>query len=148
MINPTIEYMAGFFDGEGTIGMCKRPIVNKNKTHTFRLTISVSNTNQTILNYFYQRFAGKVRMTNNGTNKQMFQWYIRDIQGCLDFLNQISSHLIEKKEQADLAIKWLNHRLQFPLKSVPAQYDIKFAYNVFTQLKHLKNRPNAISLSA
>lgn len=148
MNHPTIEYFAGFFDGEGSIYMMKRPICNQSKTHTFRLTICVSNTNQTVLNHFCQTFGGSVRKSNTGTNKQMFQWYIRDIGGCLKFLNQITSFLIDKKAQAALALNWLNHRLQFPLKSVPAQYDIDFAYNVYHKLKQLKNRPHATSLVA
>lgn len=133
MYIPSLEYFAGFFDGEGCLQMRKRP------SGTHRLTISINCTHLPTLEHFKNRFDGEVRTVTTGTNKQMHQWALNKISDCLVFLKQVEPFLIEKSEQAALAVQWLEHRQRFPLKSVKARYDMNFADDITQKIKDLKH---------
>ena len=51
MTKLTIEYMAGFFDGEGCVELSPKKIQDR---------ISVVNTNKTILEYIQETFGGSI----------------------------------------------------------------------------------------
>lgn len=101
----SIEYIAGFFDGEGCIYI-------NNKTH--RLRVCITNTNYYILKQFKEMFGGSIykrqlrKLKNNrGYCKQIFQWSI-EFNNALRFLECIQPYTIVKKEQIELAIKYRN----------------------------------------
>jgi hypothetical protein len=131
--SPSLEYFAGFFDGEGYILMARRT------TGTHRLRIGISCTHLPILEHYERNFGGAVYKTNVGTNKQMHRWLLSRISDCLQFLQQVQPFLIEKREQTDLGIQWLEYRQQFIMRGVLATYDMNFADDLAQKIKALKH---------
>lgn len=72
----TLAYLAGFFDGEGSLGHWK----NGPKTRSF--SMSLANTNLSILQEFQRRFGGSVcgkdpkYASNHFQKKMMWQWRV------------------------------------------------------------------------
>src|SRR5690348_10748961 len=103
-MNISLEYIAGFFDGEG----CVRAVLAKNRENAAGLHVFITNTYLPILKHFEQRFGGTVSLRNveNPKHKTTYQWRISNRKGIKNFLEQISPFLIEKKEQALLALEY------------------------------------------
>lgn len=99
----SIEYMAGYFDGEG----CIRVTQNK-RDNGFGIHVFITNTYYPFLEELSRRFGGKVSRRNVATDrrKEQYQWRISNKYYALKFLVAINQFLIEKKPQADLAIEF------------------------------------------
>ena len=91
-----LSYFAGFFDGEGYIGI---PTVRSK----FRsLTVNVTQKDKTVLNFFQCAFGGGI--SKNKVN-QCYQWYIYS-DGALRFLKELLPFLMLKAGQARIAIEF------------------------------------------
>lgn len=98
---PSLDYLAGYFDGEGYIG-----ILPPNKTNKHRLRVSVGNTYLPILEEFKNRFGGYITITNRGINKPVHYWTCSD-QIAKNFLQEIYPLLKEKQSQAWLGLEFM-----------------------------------------
>ena len=96
-------WLAGFFEGEGTIHITKRGY----------LDIKITSADREILS-FIQSFAGgkiyeqKNGITIDGKEKKIFRLCFYGKSGC-DFLKKILPHLRHRKKQAELAINFYRH---------------------------------------
>ncbi|SRR6266568_4060094 len=106
-----IQYLAGYFDGEGSISIqkwegVKRP--GSNVTTSYQLHIKVTNTYRVVLGEFQQRFGGKVM--SRGVSKQfpnsrpVYDWAIGG-KLARTFLTEILPYLVEKRPQAELTLQ-------------------------------------------
>lgn len=99
------HYLAGFFDGEGSISLIK----NKEKSGKvgFQLVIHLSNTNLKILEKYKELFGGSIYITKRLTerHKQAYYWTARS-KTALMFLEKIKPYLFIKKRQAILGIEF------------------------------------------
>ena len=96
------QYAAGFFDGEGYVGIVK------GKTHpkpVYTLETSLNNTSKEILDLFAQTYVGRVCAKPGGINKPLFYWYARG-QKAVSFLQQVEPLLVDKKVQAWLGLEY------------------------------------------
>ncbi len=106
-MRPSVEYFAGFFDGEGSVH-----IREKAKTCRFILTIQVDNTNAEVLYLFKKFFGGKVGgpYKRGRKWKPIYKWVVA-ARRAENFLKQIQEHLIVKSKQCELALllreKWV-----------------------------------------
>jgi len=95
-----LAYVAGFFDGEGCI-----TISTKKNTNYFRLTVQISQTDLSVLEWIASRFGGSVH--NHGKQKERCKktwiWFIGSFQAH-EFLRVIRPYLIVKAERADIAM--------------------------------------------
>ena len=91
------SYIAGFFDGEGTIYIGK-----DKRTRYFSLQVSIGQKHREILDEIKELFGGSVRKYKN---KFIHQWFITGKRASY-FLLCIMSFLKEKKAQAIYAIWW------------------------------------------
>ena len=100
-----LAYMAGIFDGEGSI--CLRRVARKGMHQCYLLEVSVGNTNEWIIQQFKFAFGGFAGVNRHGTkNHQVYwQWSLAAIKAG-DFLKIIYPYLKIKKPQAELAIKF------------------------------------------
>jgi hypothetical protein len=94
----TIEYVAGFFDGEGSI-------TTAGSGRSQNVQCCVTNTNKEILDLFQSIYGGHVyaRKSKNINAKQAYGWHLYKND---DFLELILPHLFLKKKQCELAIKY------------------------------------------
>ena len=106
MLKPTKEdlsYLAGFFDGEGSIY-----IITNYKRNQHSLVVSITNTDMKILNWIKDFFGGNIAKTlfikeKNNKPCGRIRFYS---QNALFFLKQIEPFLKIKKEKARLAIRF------------------------------------------
>ena len=103
MINFTIEWLAGFFDGEGSIGIYLRN-TNKQKTKKYYvLVISLAQSGligEKICKTLQSIYGGSV-YCQQSVNKPQWKWNI-SANKAADFLYVIKPYLINKKEEAEL----------------------------------------------
>ena len=95
-----VIYCAGFFDGEGSVGVYSR-----------RYVCTVSNTDIRPLKKFIEMWGGKLHIQQKsklkGANMDVFHWHLYG-QNCRDFLNEIYPHTIVKKDQIKLFLEVLD----------------------------------------
>ena len=103
------KYIAGFFDGEGSIGIYPR---SWNRNHTIRYYVLVVSLGQSgengrsLLTKLAESFGGSVyQNTQNGAKKVMWKWNVSANKG-KEFLNWMLPYLYIKREEALLGIEF------------------------------------------
>ena len=89
----SIEYVAGFFDGEGCV------YISPNG----RLQVSVTQKRPQILRKFRRMFNG--RIGKNQRVNSAYRWTICSKKDCLNFLRAIRPHTFVKRAEIDLGIE-------------------------------------------
>lgn len=103
----SLEYMAGFFDGEGCICLSQN-IYSKRKYIRYTMEVSISQSGifgGSILKDFKSVFGGYFWKRNREGRKIIGIWFNKAMKACI-FLEQILPYLRLKKEQAELAIEF------------------------------------------
>lgn len=105
-----IRYIAGLFDGEGSVGIYR----NRNKDHIgFSLRTQVTqnkNSGSTeIMSYLKERFGGNVSEQKTLSGDTKYNWQLNAGKAA-KFLKEMLPHLILKRDQADIAIAWQDQR--------------------------------------
>lgn len=95
------EYMAGFFDGEGSVYAATRR-AHANKTPT--VTVCITNTNLAVLQAHKSAWGGSLSPRKlRPRNQRQYQWVLCAKQAYY-FLSAIVPHLIIKKEVVTVAL--------------------------------------------
>ena len=109
MIEDIIKgYLAGFFDGEGTVHISK----DKRCNH-YGLTVSIPNTCYDILKVIQSKFSGGIteekyrEKKNGGLTKQKWYWHAFSYNA-FKFLQFIKCHSVVKSKQIELGIRFFN----------------------------------------
>lgn len=103
-----LAYIAGFFDGEGSVTIhdnyAKSPR-GKSPNHT--LQVSIGNTDPRILIWLHQEYGGSLcyRKEKRKNHRKVLQWTLRT-RGALVFLEAIRPFLRMKCDQIDIAIAY------------------------------------------
>jgi|GEM_PF-3897646 len=121
------QYLAGFYDGEGTIGLKvvkeKRPSRIKGETGGWYMSpyLEVANTNLKILQII-QRFLNDegimshIRSANYGLNQQRgHALRVQSYSGIKKFLKNIYSYSLIKQEQINIVYKFFEVRDNLPI---------------------------------
>lgn len=129
MKNKTELYMAGLMDAEGcfNIARCFRKASN---CYNYVAQIIFTNTNLEIMKWVVFNFGGvyKKRKSISG-NKQAFDWKITNQKHAMSFLSTIYPHLVVKKEEAELMMKYY----QLSGKECPDEREV-----IYSDIKKLK----------
>lgn len=100
MISP--EYAAGFFDGEGHVGLTAA-----GRTRTVALRLAIVNTNAEILELFKLHFGGAVHVRRNGPDHwKLFRSLTLIGYSAADFLHFVRPFVKVKKAQVELALEF------------------------------------------
>jgi len=95
------SYVAGFFDGEGTVGLYKAK-------GYMRLMIYLGNTNFEVLIKMKNLFGGYIYSRNKIENrKKVWDWNIRDRDDIKNFLEKIYPYTTVKRQQIKYALRYL-----------------------------------------
>lgn len=109
-----VAYLAGIFDGEGSILWSER--------HQWRL--SITNTNVDLLRWLESQVGGVTRpMRRYPNRKQCYVWRASGRRGILSLLEAMRPYLIVKAGEADVAIEDLTKRLVLPQPLLPAEWE-------------------------
>ncbi len=111
-----LAYMAGFFDGEGCVGIYRQKFVHRRDCYF--LQVGIGNTDKNILDLFQAKFGGSVQpgKLNIGRTRIVFRWYVRSKKAS-NFLQTILPFLILKKEEASLGVKFQEECPNFALQN-------------------------------
>lgn len=112
----SLEYIAGFFDGEGWITFSKLYTSNGTIRNGWQLKVGIGNTNPkplAAINELYPGMFGlKSKVKNKDHWKRCWMW-VRFGTNAADFLTDILPLLIIKREEAELAIKIQQHTILY-----------------------------------
>lgn len=108
-----IQYLAGFFDGEGCIDNQRMYAKNSNAFYVRpRLRLAQANNGAFILDRIQKEFGGTLTKQRPSKKSQQpsMSWEILNKDGIIHMLEALEPLLIIKQEQARLALWWLkNH---------------------------------------
>jgi len=109
----SIQYIAGFFDGEGGIYVTQKTDKRFGKSILVRnIRCQVTNGDIKVLKMIQQKYGGVIREKQREEGwKPAFYLEIASQKDILKFLQDIEPYLIVKKEQVKLAIQYLKSRL-------------------------------------
>jgi hypothetical protein len=98
-------YMAGFFDGEGYVGMQKR--IRKGKYTEYFVVLSVGQKDGATIDWIKENYGGHIHLVKrDGT----FFWIAAN-RAAYNVLKQITPYLKYKKPQAELALSFFDNQL-------------------------------------
>lgn len=113
MIKVSDKYIAGFFDGEGSIGLYRgidhrkrRMKEHKKVRYSFGLIVTIVNTHLKILEVIKQKFGGNIRkhlLTSKG--KICWEWR-KHGKSAIPFLKALQPYVVVKKEQVVLGLEY------------------------------------------
>lgn len=108
-----LSYLAGFFDGEGSINILKRLRKNFSPEHT--LTVAIGQRDGETLDWVKDSFGGNIHLVKRDNS---YFWYCSN-KKALDFLKEVLPFLRYKKPQAELAVRFYSERSDKRSKPVP-----------------------------
>lgn len=133
-------YIAGIIDGEGCISIIKAKN-NRACGYEWQLRIAVTNNSIRIIKKLIGVFGGRfqTRIRDVAKHKQ-FVWYLYGKKAC-EMLKKVKPYLQEKKEQADLAIKFnisVSQRIMKKSTKKMTEKDIKTRDYYYQRMRDLK----------
>lgn len=106
-------YIAGLFDGEGSISMNQ---VNR-KYCTIQCSLRITNTNKQIIDWLSKTvpYSFKTIQHHKSRPNARDAWHfeIHKQKAIKKFLEKLLPYLKIKKQQAELAIEWASHHVQY-----------------------------------
>lgn len=121
--------MAGFFDGEGYVGILKRQ--RKNWNTEYFIQVSIGQTDGGIMDWVVENFGGRLYTVKRDGS---YYWVCSNKKG-YNFLKKITSYLKYKKPQAELAIDFYEHR---NLSKPTPPEELERREKIYLKLKMLK----------
>jgi hypothetical protein len=101
--NEALAYLAGLFDGEGSIFILRK---ERNRRYSYWLEISITNTDAALIEWV-QSVVGARRSlqpeTFNTSGKPIYRWLASAVQA-LNFLKLVMPWLRTKRDRAEIAI--------------------------------------------
>ena len=100
----SLEYIAGFFDGEGCINVSYCP------PHHFQVQLIIGNTDRNVLAEIQKVLGGKLHCCKTKTNKHHDLWVLQwnSFAEAKTVLRILCPHLLVKREKAMLALALLD----------------------------------------
>ena len=136
MNNISIEYIAGLFDGEGSVLI--KGGSDSMISPQVRISGSYINTLEEIKNVLGGKIYSVSRADNlNDGNKFTYCWTVTSYDKCLNILEILSPYCREKKLQVDLAIEAIKFAKSLPNRNRSTDQIEKLSYYK-SELKKLK----------
>lgn len=139
---PEAAYVAGIFDGEGTIQVT-RTRTSSNAEWRYTAQNSVTNTNEELLRYM-KRKTGVGTIVPLGQrsarHKHRFLWYLR-VDEVKALYPQMREYLVIKQQQADLMLEFLGTCIHGRGRGNPlTEQEIVLKAVIFDELAELNKR--------
>ena len=101
-------YVAGLFDGEGCISSQCMWVVGKYIKHPrINLQLTITNQDRNCLDFVCEEFGGRVDFKDKNRNR-CYSWRLIGKRPMKAFIKAIYPYLIVKKEQAKLALEFID----------------------------------------
>lgn len=137
-----IKYIAGFFDGEGTVAIYRQNTRQSDNSYFMYVSISQKRSREAlpVLQFLLLNFGGSVYYTKNKSGTTMWKWQVgRD--SAVPFLEAIYPHLIIKKKQVRIALYWQANKISLkcgPTKRRKTAEEKEFILRTKRVVKYLK----------
>lgn len=119
--NTQNAYLAGFFDGEGTFSLQKRPDKRSPIGYTLQPYVEVASTNKEIIVWLHKKIGKGFTFwrPRNKNAKDAYALHITGMETIIPFIDNLYPYLIVKKQVAKELKKFCLSRrgkMQLPLK--------------------------------
>ena len=108
-MDPLLPYLAGFFDGEGSIGIYTNRNPHRGRTLRVQITQNVSNESTRLLQECRRRWGGSLSVMNRSYKRDAWNWQTSSASG-VRFLREVRPWLKLKAAQADIALGFWDER--------------------------------------
>jgi hypothetical protein len=105
----SLPYIAGFFDGEGSIGIYMNG-QGRARTLRVQITQTVMPQSTALLSAMRDRWGGSLCPFNKALRRPAWNWQVSAINGYV-FLRDIRPWLLLKADQADVVLAWWPNRM-------------------------------------
>ena len=144
MLEITKQYIAGFFDGEGSIGIYSRKGRYNGACLRTQLTQNKTSESLFILSFLKNKYGGNLSEQKTLSNSIKYNWQLNP-KGVPLFLKDIMPYLILKKTQAQLALYWAENRPKVKRDGHGrvvkfAGNEVEFTNKVIKAMKSLKHK--------
>lgn len=149
-----MAYIAGLFDGEGSVGIYKSTNGKSSKVY-YSVKLSIVGTYRPMIESVYKEFnigsfttqkRQAVHSTPRGAvlGKQGWRWSVTDKNGVYHVLQTIRPYLIEKASQADIVLDYLDGKYNGKEASIMCKKAKKFEFSAseFEEYAPRKNSGN------
>jgi intein-encoded DNA endonuclease-like protein len=133
------EYIAGFFDADGSVGIYKR---QSKSTTSYQVCVSIANSGhhgRIVCNHLVNRFGGTVttQKAKSSTHRDSFWFKINGAKRVKAFLQEITPSLVIKRDQALKCLEFLAEWEKMPrYNKTPEQ--LKYMAEAEAEVKRLK----------
>src|SRR5690348_6559177 len=118
MVDPNdLSYMAGFFDGEGTVGI--KFIKSSRKVPLHSPYVTVSQVTPGVLRWMREYFGGSIYLKPPSAKGQGIWCWQLSQRLAINFLKEIQPYLRIKKAEAELVIEAFQERVVNKRAGVP-----------------------------
>jgi len=101
----TPQYLAGYIDADGYIGINKSNTANG--SYRYAVYVGITSTNRDVLSLIQKKYGGGLTKNNNGSKKwrpkYSLVWYSHKAK---ELINIIFNYLVIKKERAKLVLSF------------------------------------------
>lgn len=113
MDNITPQYIAGFFDGEGSIGIYDRPNRAAGGVAVMtQLTQNRTKDSTALFEFLRAKYGGNISKQRTLSGRIKYNWALH-AKGIKAFLPDILPYLVLKRDQAQILLTWLEKRPKF-----------------------------------
>lgn len=128
-----LAYIAGLFDGEGTLVIGKYPRISQ-KNLAYRAYMAIANTHVPTLQKIKSLIGGKIVEQGIGKSCYSLTLSTNEIR---NILSELLPYLSIKKEQAEVMLKFLDNQASHNF-GLLSQEDLSFYENCYQKIKSLK----------
>jgi hypothetical protein len=137
---PSKIYLAGFFDGDGSLGVS---VTKKGYAH---ISASLYNTNRPILEAVQIQYGGSIKKgMKRGANRRPYFQIELCGDGAHRFLSDVKSHSILKKPQIELAIEFHERKALMKSEGLPLKGEVTKFGSVYK--KKISNLNQGLAVS-
>lgn len=106
LIEVSIEYLAGFFDAEGSISVRRR------EGNKLTPIVRVKQNDENSVQMFKLTFGGYIHKSKTSAGNDAYEWCLpQNKESVNSFYNEVGKHLLVKRRQVELLVKMCSIRL-------------------------------------
>ena len=142
LFDPSPEYVAGFFDGDGSVSITKAAVQRGAWSARYYLSVNLTNTNRSILELVVEIYGGCIKEKPHKEGWKTAWLFAASHRGAAQFLTSIAPYVFIKRERVELALEfqsWNNSLGSFRGVGVPKEIaERREVY--FLRMKELNKR--------
>lgn len=145
----TLAYLAGLFDGEGSIVICCSSGKKNRIASSYWLQVGITNTDRELIDWLYDTFGGHISDNSHSPSykrqRPCWAWRVTTREAGR-FLKSIYPYLRIKKNQAEIAIEFQEHMSSFAGNKALSKETLEMREGYRSQLRALTLGEHSLAL--